>query len=480
MIGNQNPRIKIEPERVSTDGQGAAMLMQAIGITLDEWQRLVLDAWLGKDATGNYTTLNGGLSLARQNGKNIAIEARELYGLLINGERILHTAHQLRTAKKSFRRLAALFEDKKHPEIMKAVKKIRQTIGEESIELNNGGLIEFTSRSRQAARGYDGISLIVLDEAQEVTDEVIEALMATISASATGQRQILYAGTPPYVGCSGEVFRRLRQTCITEAGEGRITHNSWHEWSIPGDTLEGVDLGDKQLWFDCNPALNKRLTLEFTQNEYETLSPAGFARERLGFWAKPISEQADNAINEKAWAACRSDEPKPEGKTAYGVKFSADGAAVVLAGAILPTNGKGRISVIDIRPTGHGITWLVEWLNERYKKASCVVIDGRNGAEMLIERIKPVWVIKDSVIKPSAQNVITAATLLNNEINEQTITWYSGQEGLNESALTAIKRPIAGGWGYGGTGSEIIEACSLALWGCKNSKRNPQRIMRIG
>lgn len=480
MTGNQTPRIRIEPERIETDGTGATKLMKAYGVQLDPWQQSILDTWLGTNAAGEYTTLNGGLSLARQNGKNIVIEARELYGLLVNGERILHTAHQLRTAKKSFRRLAALFEDKRHPEIVKAVKRIRQTIGEESIELNNGGLIEFTSRSRQAARGYDGISLIVLDEAQEVTDEVMEALLSTLSASATGTRQILYIGTPPYIGCSGEVFRRFRQACIKEAGEGTNKNNSWHEWSIPGESLEGIDLSDKQLWYDCNPALGTRLTIEFTQNEYNTLSPAGFARERLGFWAKPISEGTTKAINEKAWTACRSEEPKPEGKTAYGVKFTADGSTVVLAGAVIPTTGKGRISVIDARPTGHGITWLADWLNERYKKASCVVIDGKNGSDVLIDKIRSVWLFKDSVIKPSAQNVITAATLLNNEINEQTITWYAEQEALNESAITAVKRQIGSGWGFGGVGSEMIEACSLALWGCRNSKRNPTKKMLIG
>ncbi len=52
MTGNQIPRIRIEPQRSGTDGKGAAMLMQAYGVTLDEWQRLVLDSWLGKTLQG--------------------------------------------------------------------------------------------------------------------------------------------------------------------------------------------------------------------------------------------------------------------------------------------------------------------------------------------------------------------------------------------------------------------------------------------
>ena len=81
MKGNQNPRIRIEPHRDSTDGKGAAMLMQAYGVTLDEWQQLVVNCWLGKDRAGQYTVTSGGLSVPRQNGKNVCIEAREFYGL---------------------------------------------------------------------------------------------------------------------------------------------------------------------------------------------------------------------------------------------------------------------------------------------------------------------------------------------------------------------------------------------------------------
>lgn len=483
MKGNQNPRIRIEPHRDSTDGKGAAMLMKAYGVTLDEWQQLIVNCWLGKNSAGEYTVTSGGLSVPRQNGKNVCVEAREFYGLTVNRERILHTAHQVRTAKKAFRRLASMFEDKRHPEITRTVKKIRYGVGEESIELNNGGIIEFTARSRQATRGYDGISLVVYDEAQELTDDQAEAIMAVLSASATGTRQIIYTGTPPYIGCNGEVFRRFRQACIVAAGKGDEVPNSWHEWGIAAEKLEEINIADKRLWYETNPALGYRLTEEFTAEEFKTLSGDGFARERLGWWTKPAAETIDPVINAKMWAACRSDEPKPEGKTAYGVKFSVDGSFVVLAGATLPATGKGRIAVIESRPTGQGITWLAQWINQRYRQASVVVVDGKNGADVLIEKLRPAgggaWAFKDSVVKPTAQNVVTAASMLVNDINENAITWYSGQEGLNDSALTAVKRNIGGGWGFGGSGSELVEACSLALWGCRTSKRNPLRKMRI-
>ena len=476
MRGSQEPRIKVEPPRTATDGSDAGLLMSEYGYTLDPWQQEILDCWLGIDETGKYNVTSAGLALPRQNGKNVVIEAREFFGLVINGEKILHTAHQVRTSKKSFRRLAALFNDKRHPEITDMVKTIRYTNGEEAIELTNGGVIEFSARSRQAARGFDGISLVVYDEAQELTDDQIEAIMATLSASATGNRQLIYAGTPPYPGCPGEVFRRRRTVCTTDPGR----HDCWHEWSVPADNAGQIDITDKSLWYMTNPALGIRLDEDFTLEELKSMSPDGFARERLGWWSPAESKHIEPAIDPQAWEDCKSADQKPEGKTAYGVKFSADASEVVLCGAVCPKDGKARVSLIERRPTGQGIRWLADWLNHRVSVGCCVVIDGKNGVDVLIERIHDTWRYKDSVIRPRATDMIAAVSMLTNEINERTVTWYAEQEALSDSALSSVKRPISGGWGFGGDDSAPIEAAALALWGCRTSKRDPTKKMRIG
>lgn len=476
MKGSQEPRIQIEPKRTDTDGADAALLMGAYGCTLDPWQQLVLDCWLGKDKDDKYTVTSAGLSLPRQNGKNVCLEAREFFGLVVNGEKILHTAHQVRTSKKSFRRLAAMFTDKKHPEITDIVKNIRYTNGEESIELDNGGSIEFSARSRQAARGFDGISLVVFDEAQELMDDQVEAIMATLSASQTGTRQLIYTGTPPYPTCPGEVFRRRRQACLTNPAK----HDAWHEWSVEADGIAQINVQDKTLWYMCNPALGIRLEEEFTEEEMRSMSADGFARERLGWWSVINAQKSDYAIPAEIWDACASMELKPEGKTAYGIKFSADGTEVCLCGAVIPENGIARISLIERKPTGLGTQWLADWLNARYSKAACVVIDGRNGVDVLVDKMASVWKMKGSVIRPHAREMIAAVSTLMDSLNEQTVTWYQAQDDLRNSAITSTKRSFSGGWGFGGDDSTPIEACALALWGAKISKRDPSKKMRIG
>ena len=482
MRGSQEPRIKVEPHRSSSDGPDAALLMAEYGNRLDPWQEDVITCWLGKDEDEKYTVTSAGLALPRQNGKNICLEAREFYGMVIGGEKILHTAHQVRTSKKSFRRIERMFTDKRHPEIIEMVKKIRYTNGEECIELTNGGSIEFSARSRQAARGFDGISLVVYDEAQELTDDQVEALMATLSASATGTRQIIYTGTPPYPGCPGEVFRRRRMICTVDPGP----FDAWHEWSVAAASVDDINVQDTSLWYMTNPALGIRLSEDFTSEELRTMSKDGFARERLGWWSPVLEQVTEYAIPEKLWDSCRSSVEQTGGKVAYGVKFSPDGSEVCLCGAVIPKTGvplmvdPARISLIDRRPTGLGTQWLADWLNARYAIASCVVIDGRNGVDVLIEKISGTWKAKGSVIRPRAADVVASVGNLTNALSEKSVTWYEKQEALRESAVTSIKRPIGGGWGFGGDNSGPIEAAALAFWGAKISKRDPGRKMRIG
>ena len=193
-----------------------------------------------------------------------------------------------------------------------------------------------------------------------------------------------------------------------------------------------------------------------------------------------MTEVINYAIPEKVWDACVSDEQKPEGKTAYGVKFSADGSRVALCGAVVPEGGPARISLIELKSTNSGTQWLADWLNERYNVAACVVIDGRNGVDVLVDKIADTWKSKMSIKRPSVKEVIAATSTLMNDLIEKNVTWYRGQEVLRDSAITSTKRPISGGFGFGGDNSTPIEACALALWGAKTTKRVPGRKMLIG
>ena len=109
-----------------------------------------------------------------------------------------------------------------------------------------------------------------------------------------------------------------------------------------------------------------------------------------------------------------------------------------------------------------------------------MVIDGRNGADVLTEKLTPTWRAKGSIIRPSARDVTAAAGTLYDAVSERSVSWYFGQEQLRDSAVSSVRRPLAGGWSFGGDDPGPIEAAALALWGAKTCKRDPTRVMRIG
>ena len=465
-MGSQSPSARIAPKYSETDGGDASRILHSGGLTLDPWQMDILDDWMALTASGKWASKTCGLSVPRQNGKTGLVQGRANAGMLLYNEIVIYTAHLQKTATETFEEMAAFFDT---PQLKKYVRDIKTALGREQIILKSGAKVKFLARTRSGGRGQHG-DLLIFDEAQELDDDQQASFLPAVSASLNPQTILI--GTPPDPTSAGNVFRGLREKALS--GETQTT--AWIEFSVD----EIGDVKDRSRWAATNPALGRRILESTIEGECEQMPEDTFARERLGWWTPIVDKKIDYAIDPNAWSACASTDLKPEGKTAYGVKFSADASEVVLCGAVCSDDGKSRISMIERRGTGQGIRWLADWLIERVDKACCVVVDGRNGVDVLIERISDVWRYKDSVIRPSARDVVSAASLLVTEINEQTLTWYEKQEALKDSALSATKRPIGGGWGFGGNDSAPIEAAALALWGCRNSRRNPSKKMRIG
>ena len=460
------PSFRVCPAYELTDGIDAEIILRAGGTILDPWQMSALCDWMALTPYGRWVNMTCGGSVARQNGKSGLVEGRAEAGMLMYSEQVVYTAHLQKTATETFEEMASFFD---MPKLRKHIKDIKTALGREQIILNNGARIKFLARTRNGGRGQHG-DLLIFDEAQELDSDQQASFLPAISAS--GNPQTIYVGTPPDPNATGGVFRKIRDSAIA----GKTKSTSWFEFSVP----EIGNVRDVSRWAETNPALGRRILLSTIESECDQMAPDMFARERLGWWMPIVEHKIEYAIPADIWDACRSEEPKPEGKTAYGVKFSQDGATVSLCGAVIPKDGPARISLIETRPTGHGIRWLGDWLNERYKKACCVVIDGRNGVDVLVERISDTWKMKGSVIRPTTKEMIAAVGMLTNALNEKAVTWYFGQEALRESAITTTKRSIGGGWGFGGENSTPIEACALALWGAETSKRNPSKEMRIG
>ena len=465
-MGSQEPSVRIAPAYKISDGMDAAKVLQIGGTILDPWQAEVLDDWMGRGASGRWAAPTCGGSVPRQNGKSLLLQGRAESGMVLFNEQVIYTAHLQKTATETFEEMVDYFE---HRALKKYVKEIKSALGREQIILKSGARIKFLARTRSGGRGQHG-DLLIFDEAQELDEDQQASFLPAISASLNPQT--IYIGTPPDPGAAGVVFRAIR----ARAKDKKTRRTAWFEYSVD----EIGDVKNVERWAATNPALGRRILLSTIEGEVEQMDPDTFARERLGWWSPVGTEVFDYAIDSKLWDDCKSEDPKPEGKTAFGVKFTPDGSAVSLCGAVIPQDGPARITLLEQKTTGRGVQWLADWLNERYSSASCVVIDGRNGADVLIEKMQSTWKAKTSIIRPSAKEMLAAVGTLTDALAEQSVTWYAMQDVLRESAVTSVKRPIGGGWGFGGEHSAPIEAAALALWGAKTSKRNPSRKMRIG
>lgn len=479
-VGNQNPTFRACADYDKTEGGYAIELSESYALKPHPWQELILNDWLAVDDSGRLVNSFCVLEVPRQNGKTGVSDPRETWGLIHRKESILHTAQEYQTAKKAFDRLRKKFGSRKgdpyaeFPELNALVDHYTVSAGQMVLDLTNGAHIEFRTRGNNSDMGRGGtFDLVVIDEAQTYTEEQDAALSPLNSAAPTGSPQTILMGTPPIAAGSpkGVVFTRAIMSIKDKCGDGECAHI----WGVD----EIGDIQNKDRWYAVNPSLGYQLIEEAIAKDASKMSDDMFAREHLGYFPRKVSV-VNYAISEQVWDACKSSEQKPEGKTAYGVKFSADGAAVCLCGAVIPESGAARISLIDYRLTSRGTQWLADWLNERYEKASCVVIDGRNGVDVLIDKIADTWRMKNSIVRPGVKDVIASVGLLMDALNEQTVTWYDKQDALRDSAVTSVKRPISGGWGFGGDNALPIEACALAYYGAKTSKRDPHRRMRIG
>ena len=483
--GNQQPTFSTVTDYASTMGGDAVTLFKAYGAAFMPSQEHELKTYLARDEAGGFACRTICVSKPRQNGKSYAARYYAIWMAAIEGKHVLFSAHHGKVVRTMFREICDFVQSQ--PDFAQLVRSVYKAAGQEGIYFADdsggiGGFIEFQTRTNSGARG-ETYTIIVVDEAQELTYEQLEGLKPTTIATGDAENsnpQMIFLGTPPAPNCPGDVFRDYHDKA--HAHDASIW---WLEWSVDAVPNVADEAATMELVYLTNPAMGYRIQEATMRDMMHTMRPDGFARECLGWWAK--SATVDHPIAGNQWSACAIDATAAKdikGATSFAVKFDAQGTRGAVAACIMPASGVPYVELVADRPLSSGIGFFARLLEQVAPSAEALVIDGRGNAQTLIERLLDAGVDEKKIVKPNSYQMSAACAGLVNAVKEKGVR-HSRQQALDLSATATRRRRIGndGGFGFASTktaDANIVEAVALAYQAACDIKRKPKRKLRVG
>lgn len=397
--------------------------------------------------------------IPRQNGKNAVLEAREIAGLFLFGEElILHSAHEFKTGQEAFLRVRSLIEGS--DAMSRRVATVRTAHGDEGIELkptptvitgsrgkqitrSKRQRLRFVARTSGSGRGFTG-DVVILDEAFNLPDAVVSALMPTMSARPNPQ--LWYTSSPvnqeehPH----GVVLARVRERGL----RGNDPSLAYFEWSADEDAYRGapkVTADDPEQWAKANPGLGYRISAEHVARERRSMGSKSFQVERLGIgdWP-PTDDELKPVIDPQIWVKL-ADPGSEAGKT---VVFAPDGnpertsAAIAVVGGRL--DGTVHAEIVERRPGTGWVPARLAELKTRWGPAAIVVDPSGPGGAWLPA-------LQEAGIEPllvSGREMAQACGGFYEAVTEAETVRHLDQIELNDALAGAKTRPLGDAWAW--------------------------------
>lgn len=464
VVGAQRPRIAVVPPASTSAGQEAVELAATAGLHLDDWEAWSLGQALGERPDGKWAAFEVGTVVARQNGKGSILEARELAGAILFGERLLiHSAHEQATSSEHHLRLVNLIEQ---ADFQRRIKRVVYGKGSEAIEFRDGTRILFKTRTGGGGRGFTG-DFVALDEAMILAETFMGALVPTMAArSIHGNPQLWYAGSvvdqqnPKH---DGVVLARLRSRALDDK-EGI----AYLEWSLDAESPDQVSeeiQSDPESWAQANPGLGIRISEEYVRKEQGALAPRTFCVERLsvGDWPR-LDEDAGDGITRDMWTACKDEQSTVVDPVRFALDVTPDRQRSAICAAGFREDGLRHIEVVEHKS---GTNWLVERAKELMEKhdAGPILLAARSPAAAVIPKFVEAGVPFEAV---DTGEFAQACQAFFDEVNDETVR-HLGTTELASAATGAVKRPIGDAWAWSRKNSAVdispLVACTLALGG---------------
>lgn len=460
------PRICTVPDYVSSSGGEAAELFAMTGDVLDDWQVWLLTHGLGEKPGGRWAAPTVAMVIARQNGKNYVLEARELAGLFLLGEKVIvHSAHEQVTSSEHFRRLVERI--KNVDELSRRVKKISYGKGAESIELWTGERILFKTRTGGGGRGFT-IDLLVFDEAQKLPPEAKAALIPAMSArSVTGNMQTWYAGTA--VDQLNPSHDGVELARIRERGIAAAPGIAFFEWSCPAENPAAVtdeEFNDTDWVAQANPSIDARISREWIEHERMVeLGRREYLVERgaVGDWPRTDGLAGGTMITPDEWAEVEDESSVLEDPVCVAFDVSPDRSTSSVAAAGLNEDRKLHVE-IGMHKKGTG--WLVEFLVDlsRRKNPLVFMCDGYGPAASLAGELHEAGVTVTTV---STSEHGQACGHLVDKVKQDELR-HLGSVELASAIAGARTRPLGDAWAWSRKHSGVditpLVSATLAVW----------------
>lgn len=442
-----------------------------LGITFDEWQDGAGKLILAKRDDGKLAAMIGGagMSLPRQVGKTYLL-AGMIFGLCINtpGLLVIWSAHHARTHGETFLSMQAFANRAK---VKPHIQQVYTGSGDEEIRFVNGSRILFGARERGFGRGIPGVDVLVMDEAQILSDKALENMLATLNTSQFGLA--LYVGTPPKPDDNAEAFTRMR----TEALSGESDDLVWIEFGADDD----ADPDDRKQLVKANPSFPHRTPWESIQRLRRKLTIDGFLREGLGIWPPT----GTGLIAPDVWASLTDPDSAPKDPVSFAVYVNRAQTAAAIGVAGYREDGRVHVGIIpavagraDVT-TMTGTAWIPDRIKDLADKWSpcAVVIDEKSAAGALVDDIQSLGV---EVTTTTASAMAAACQKFYGLVNEDGLR-HGGSAELAASVCAGKPRDLLDSWAWDrkDRNSDITQlvAVTLALHGLVvNGRQQPVEV----
>jgi phage terminase large subunit-like protein len=239
------------------------------------WQQHVLNGQLSVDANGRWCNPLSLVSVARQNGKTVALKALlgwwlTEYSLEAGPQTILSTAHRLDLATALFQDLAPTLEAKFDV-------KATWAYGRNSIKI--GDSTWHVKAARPSSGHGMSVDLIIADEVFGIDSETLDIGLLPTQRARPNPLCSMWstAGTEDSIA-----MMRWREQGIRAIDEHKATGIYLAEYSPPPD----ADPMSPGAWEYANPALGHTLDIRTIEQEAKSPNRAGFLRSSVNLWVQ--------------------------------------------------------------------------------------------------------------------------------------------------------------------------------------------------